>query len=378
MFTQPSNSSTSIGGMFADMNGQQPCQTATQQQPVPPSRSSSRAKRTASEMAIDNLDESDYDDDNISPDDDNSPNDTTTNKFPTPFELLPNWPSMGSGKHTITSAKHDFWIYCLTATISDLKSKFKVLKRESDESLTSLINRVNQLDNENIEKTRIIGELNNKINELEKNKPVTDNILAEIKSAAQDAVSQLPKPSTFADIVSYGLDKSRTNLEVDIVYATNKELVEKEKRASNLIIFGLPHNNNDQVDKNNINSLLNIIQVGQNAVKNTLRLKTNVNTRPPPVLVELVNSSERKKALENARNLKNHSEYTSVSISPDMTVAERLVKKKLLEKCRSMNNERPTNPQFVYRIRNNAITMINIATNRIFKPNGSSRSTTTT
>ena len=353
------------------MNGhttsQPSSQNATQQQPAPHSRPSS-AKRLASEMNNDNADESELDDDNFSPED------TTPHKFPTPFELYSKWPSMGPGKHTITSTKHDFWFQCLTGAIIDLKNKFNAFKRDAEESQSRLTSRVTQLENENIEKTRIIGELTNKIIEIEKNKPVTDNFLAEIKTAAQDAVNQLPKPSTFADIVSYGLERNRTNLEVDIVYATNKETIEREKRAANLIIFGLPHNNNSQVDKNTLDSLLNIIQVGPNAVKNITRLRSGVSSRPPPVLVELTSSSERKKALDNARNLKNRTEYASVSISPDMTVAERLVKKKLLDTCRSMNSERPTGSQFVYRIRNNEIAKIDPTTNRFFKANGSSRS----
>lgn len=174
--------------------------------------------------------------------------------------------------------------------------------------------------------------------------------------------------------MSYGLDKERTNLEVDLVYATRKEMTEKEKRAANLMIYGLPHNTDTQADQQNLRSLLSIIKVDPSAVKNTIRLRNGDISKPPPFLVELTNPGERKKALENARELKNRNDYANVSISPDMTVAERLVRKKLLEKCRSMNNSLPGDTDFKYRIRKNFITMVNTTTNKIIKPNESSRS----
>lgn len=368
MEPQSSNSSTSIAGCFAELNGQATQHSNQNSQ----TNSTSTKRRRVGHSTTSHLD--DNEDEISDSEEPMSTSDTSSSKFPSPFDSYSNWPSMGSGNHSNTSLKHDNWIYVLTGAIIDMRNKFNTFKREAEESQKLLVNRVTQLEAAIAEKAATIGELNRKILALEKPNSINDTILAEIKSAAKDAVEQLPPLTSFADMVSYGTRKDRTSLEVDIVYATSKETIEKEKRAANLIIYGLAQNENAQVDQNNLKSLLNVIKVDTSAVKRSTRLKSGNTTKPPPILVELANPNERKKALDNSRELRNRPDYANVSISPDMTVAERLVKKKLLDKCRSMNTELPTNSQFTYKLRNNSIMKIDRTSNKIFKPNGSSGS----
>lgn len=271
-----------------------------------------------------------------------------------PFKLVSNWPSMGQGKHSLNSRNHHEWIRVICDTINDMKKRIVILEAENES------------------KTRTIDKLASKITELESKSPMTENIRNEITQAANQAVNKLAKP-TMAEMVSYGFEKSRTSLEVDIAYATKREMSEKEKRASNLMIFGLSCTESAEIDRSNVHDLLATLKCNLSEIKKIVRLRSNVRDRPPPVLVELICPDMRRRVLEATKALRGHQKYGGVSISADLTVAERLARKKILEKCRSMNSELETNSPFKYQVRHDEIKKIDIRTNTVYKSSGSSR-----
>lgn len=149
------------------------------------------------------------------------------------------------------------------------------------------------------------------------------------------------------------------------------------KKANNIIIFGVAESGEKDIesriaeDKNKVEEILQEIGSEPNVISRVTRInkktpttsKNNNETKPGPIIVEL-KIDNRTKILKAAKILKNSTTYKNVFIGPDMTIAQRIMHKKLLEERNKKNNEiRDENGQitgeFYYGIRDEKVVKIN-------------------
>jgi hypothetical protein len=145
-----------------------------------------------------------------------------------------------------------------------------------------------------------------------------------------------------------------------IINLINDNDLQKKKKENNVMIFGLKMTNDDMVtDK--VNDLLQKIGVTKVEIKKVNKIiKKDLSNDVAPIIVELVNQSDRFVILKAAKALAkiNEDDDTHINISLDLTEIERKRQKKLVmdrnilnDKLKSNNN--PGEIKFYYGIRNN-------------------------
>ena len=147
-----------------------------------------------------------------------------------------------------------------------------------------------------------------------------------------------------------------------IINIINDNDFQKKKKENNVMIFGLKVTNDDIVtDK--VNDLLQKIGVKKVMIKKVNKIiKKDMPNDVAPIIVELVNQSDRFVILKAAKTLAkiNIDDETSINLSLDLTEIERKRHKKLImdrnirnEQIKTNNN--PGEIKFYYGIRNNQL-----------------------
>ena len=112
------------------------------------------------------------------------------------------------------------------------------------------------------------------------------------------------------------------------------EELEREKRKSNLLIFGLT-NEGEAEDANKFSTKVTGIQVSIGVDKNSMRKARRFRSSnessmaPAPVFVQMSSEATRNLVLREARKLRGLSGMDRVNIKPDQTEAERVLEKQL-------------------------------------------------
>jgi len=182
-------------------------------------------------------------------------------------------------------------------------------------------------------------------------------------------VEETAKKVTMAEVVKRGVEYN-DEFEVNMTLANNKERREKERRARNIIIFGLRRDDDITKDAQQVYDLISILKVPRDRVKRITRLISKTassTTRPPPFLVELDTPATRESTLRSTGALKGVAQYKDVSIAPDLTPNERIGLKREHSICDQLNRELPADCPFVWRVRSGERTKIDKKSNRYYK-----------
>lgn len=285
-----------------------------------------------------------------------------------PFELARSkkaWPSI-PGPVGAYAKEHRDWIKRLVEESISLKNEVDSLKGR----LVLSEAKIDEFMKERELKERTIGDLVKRIEALEQS---TANQTSEIKRAVEETAKV-----TMAEVVKRGSEYKNDEFEVNLALANNKERREKEKRAKNIVIFGLRQEEDKKADDGQALELTDTLSVPREQVVRVTRLiskSSSLSSRPPPFLVEFNTSSTRDNALMATRNLKGLDKYNGVTIAHDLTPNERAGLKREQTICVELNKELPENSPFTWRVRNGERTKIDINTKRVYRPaktNGSS------
>ncbi|RNA33992.1 hypothetical protein BpHYR1_002837 [Brachionus plicatilis] len=162
-----------------------------------------------------------------------------------------------------------------------------------------------------------------------------------------------------AEVLKLGLNTKSSGFEINHALANSKLIQEKEKRANNIMIFGLKCDNDKQRD-GQVNDLVGVLSVNSRQVNRIIKFAAmNSNqTRPPPVLVEFDSPNTREIALKSTRALKTHKRFFGVQVVPDLTLSERLGLKLEHNACVELNSKLPANSPFEWRVRSGEKTKI--------------------
>ena len=107
-----------------------------------------------------------------------------------------------------------------------------------------------------------------------------------------------------------------------------KTVVAEEDRSRNLLVFGLPDDEEEQLEERISEVLETVGQKPKIEVEGLGKKKTSTSTRP--VKVRLSSSLIVHQILDNARKLRLSAKFKTVFLSPDRSIEERKVRKELI------------------------------------------------
>ena len=139
----------------------------------------------------------------------------------------------------------------------------------------------------------------------------------------------------------------------------NSELIEeKEKklRSKNLIIYGVEESSsekkNDAIKSDDI-YIHNLIAASKvtSTVKSESRIGLPAQDKIRPIKVIINTEEVRNRMLSNLRNLRDITEYKTISVTEDNTITERRMIKDWLDKAKEKNKNESPGFTFVWRVR---------------------------
>ena len=196
-------------------------------------------------------------------------------------------------------------------------------KAKIDKRLTTLEMKVEEMDHTVKDHDSQLKELDKTVKEIKKNtsKATKENQIQTVKDDASDAVLT--------------------------------ELDERDKRKNNVIIHGLDESNNDVTDGRvrksedlaKLQSLVDALNVQiqlSTSLKYVKRLgeKQEAAAKPRPLLVCFKNTGDKDSLLEKSLDLKDNTDWSSVSLVQDLTKKQRQHEQSLRDKCTAKNDER--------------------------------------
>lgn len=298
-----------------------------------------------------------------------------------PFELLKSkkWPSI-PGSPQNYAKEHRDWIKKLVEEFLSFKDEVESLKvqcSKKDKTIEQLIRDNNEYKlviSKMVEQVDVLtassSSQSNLVNslkvEVEKLSPLQSNLEGNIKKVVEDAAKKV----TLAEVLKRGLDTKSSDFEVNLALANNRLMREKEKRARNIMIFGLKCDNDKKQDDRQVYELFNALNVSNDQIKRIVRLASKTpsqSARPPPVLVELNSPTIRESALKSTRALKDLRHFDGVQVSPDLSPNERIGLKLERETCVKLNMKLPNDSPFEWRVRGGERTKVDKTTKRVYK-----------
>ena len=134
------------------------------------------------------------------------------------------------------------------------------------------------------------------------------------------------------------------------IHAAVKKVATQKERCRNVVIYGLPETQSEQL-QNKVDTVL--IEIGEKpSIRVCCRVGAQKENAVRPVKFTVNSSDHAAQLIRNAKKLRTKEGYRSVYICPDRTVAERKAYKKLVEELKV---KRTAEPEKFHCIRNNKI-----------------------
>ena len=164
----------------------------------------------------------------------------------------------------------------------------------------------------------------------------------------------------------------KQNEEVNmIVNAAKIELKESERRVRNVLIFGVAKSTKSTPEERKAEDMETVRGIlsdtGANVVQKDIyrfqeRSNSDINSKPPPILVECSTVEDRMRVIRMAKNLRTKVNRESIYIGPDLTPSEREYSKRLSDHRRELNEKRTPQEKetIIYVIRDNQVQKSNM------------------
>jgi hypothetical protein len=222
------------------------------------------------------------------------------------------------------------------------QNTYSAHKNESKPTTAQLDQYLFEVNETLLAKIKVLEE---KVVELQKKSEIDSKIIQELKS-------KLEQP-TQSETINGALDFSKLNWAKDkaglvILSKVNKEISDKSKKESNIIISGCKVNLDNVANADRNKALLNAIlpvvtaaegKIDESQVKRVVQLKQN-ESNDSKILVEFKNKSDRDLVLKNRIKLAAIEMYKGkVFINPDLTASERATERDLRLKRKEKNDQ---------------------------------------
>ena len=230
--------------------------------------------------------------------------------------------------------------------------------KQQDEMIQTLNTKISKLKEKNINK-HTVTHLTEKIEETMKEigasfKEAIVNHVANSTNKIEDHIK-----TSYANAVSRSSEISSVELKsvaTEARFAEQKEEIDRKNRTNNLIIHGVQEsqNSDENKDKEFVNNLVKRVKAAV-TIKEVFRIGQPGDTeRNRPIKVVLKSDKEKFTLLGNLFALKGVEEYNGISITEDLTQAERRQYKLLSEEAKDKNNQLSQEDSFIWRVRGNS------------------------
>ena len=201
-------------------------------------------------------------------------------------------------------------------------------------AMRKLLSSTGELQDQLIESQRSVIQLQEQL--IESKDLQLQSLQTTVKSSVEDTVKAQFK--SYSEAVKTQQCESQS-LTPDTLTTVVRKVVEHEDRSKNVMIFGLPEEEEEKLNDKVIDVLE---KIGERPRLDACRLgKKKVGGKGRPVKVTLSNSAFISQILRKARNLKTTAEYQSVFISPDLTPEERTKQRELILELKKRTAEAP-------------------------------------
>ena len=193
--------------------------------------------------------------------------------------------------------------------------------------------------------------LNTRIRQLENKLEEQEKALKENKEETTKNTDRLDEVEKEMTEMKKEAKKDRDELIKKTTSHWSKEMMEREARKSNLVIYGLPEpaanikagHERQRMDKETVGDLFEALQVNvrNDDVKFAARvgkITEAVSTNPRPLKMSFRNTGTREEIFANAKLLP-RTEFHAVSIVPDLTEMQRQDDKDLFKEAERLNQE---------------------------------------
>jgi len=128
-----------------------------------------------------------------------------------------------------------------------------------------------------------------------------------------------------------------TNAPSSIIKLEVSEVMEREKRKNNLVIFGIDETNDEAVTREKVNVIIRAVGLDESKIKYFGRVGRHVAGARPRIVRVVCEDSEVKRNLLKATNrLKTLEGYSNIYIDLDLTKVQQIEDKKLREKLKEI------------------------------------------
>lgn len=231
--------------------------------------------------------------------------------------------------------------------------------------ITKLQNRIVILEANNKTQSKTINDLKAIIESFDKKIIHLDDKLNLIENKNNNINNNNTQPISnkplFSDLFK-SKESENMSFEIKNIYNIQQDLLERDKKKNNIIIYGLPidkfENNDIDFDSDNlkIDKMLTKVSVDLSKIVKLKRLinKSGVITNPP-ILIEFKEYNEKINLLKKSSEIRKFIEYEKIYINEDLTTAQRIINKDLIQLRNNLNTQHNTkdlNVNYYYTIRN--------------------------
>ena len=147
-----------------------------------------------------------------------------------------------------------------------------------------------------------------------------------VETSVADSVKEEFK--SYSSVVGNSQPAAAPVISPEVLKTVVKTVVAEEDRSRNLLVFRLPDDEEEQLEKRISEVLETVGQKPKMEVQRLGKKKTSTSTRP--VKVRLSSSLIVHQILDNARKLRLSAKFKTVFLSPDRSIKERKVRKELI------------------------------------------------
>ena len=154
--------------------------------------------------------------------------------------------------------------------------------------------------------------------------------LESMKKVVENSVADSVKEEfkSYSSVVGNSQPAAAPVISPEALKTVVKTVVAEEDRSRNLLVFGLPDDEEEQLEETISEVLETVGQKPKIEVQRLGKKKTSTSTRP--VKVRLSSSLIVHQILDNARKLRLSAKFKTVFLSPDRSIEERKVRKELI------------------------------------------------
>lgn len=222
--------------------------------------------------------------------------------------------------------------------IEALKSKNQKLKEKSISSTT--------IDNFKKEVKEEMAKMGSMIKESirDQMKSSKEELETKLASTAKSyAKAARPEVETISNDISKIIKQARQ--------AEKAEEQDKKLRSNNIIIHGVAESKDgDSGDALFVSNFIQDIKVPLN-VQRISRIGIKLDNKKRPLKVSFKSENEKSTLLRNLSNLKNIPQYVGISVTEDLTIAERSILKEWLQKAKDKNEKLQPESTSIWRVR---------------------------